>query len=77
MITTICGIPCVAEITSVHGRYIPAKIYADPDDCYEAQYPEVEWTVFDRKGYPAPWLEKKLTVEEAARIEADLIAEMS
>lgn len=27
---------------SVSGRYRPAKINADPDDCYEAEYPEVE-----------------------------------
>lgn len=76
METTICGIPCQAEITSVDGRYKPAKTHGDPDDCYEAEYPTVEWAVFDRRGYPAPWLERKLTEDEAARIESELLAQM-
>ena len=73
MKTTICGIPCQAEITHICGDYVPARVHADPDDCYEAEYPEIEWAVFDRRGRPAPWLERKLTSEEAARIESELI----
>lgn len=75
MITTICGIPCQAEITRVDGRYVPAKVHGDPDDCYEAEYPEIEWVILDRKGYRAKWLEKKLTDEESARIESELLSE--
>ena len=77
METRISGIPCIVKLDRVIGKYKPAKIYADPEDCYEAQYPEVEYSVFDRKGYPAPWLVKKLTCQDDARIQEELLEEIS
>lgn len=69
--THICGIPCMVEFT-VHGKYVPARIWADPNDCYEAQYPEIEFTVCDRRGRPAPWLEKKMTDSDKERIDTEI-----
>ena len=76
MQTKIAGIPCQVEVISITGRHLPAKIWADPNDCYEAEYPELEWRVLDRKGYPAPWLERKLTEAAAGKIEAELLTEL-
>lgn len=73
MKTTICGIPCQVEVThyiaGTHGR-----TNADPDSCYEAEPTEIEFDVLDSRGRPAPWLARKLTDVETARIEAELLA---
>lgn len=66
--TRISGIPCLIE-ASVNGTYTPAKTDADPGRCYEAEYPEIEFDVLDRRGRPAPWLAKKLTQADTNRIE--------
>lgn len=70
--THVCGIPCLVDYR-VYGKYMPARIHADPDDCYEAQYPEIEFTILDRRGRPAPWLSKKLTAPEIERIENEIL----
>ena len=72
----ISGIPCTIRLDNVHGEHKPARIYGDPDDCYEEQFPEVEFTVCDRNGRPAPWLEKKMTMAESMEIEAMLLEQM-
>lgn len=65
----IAGIPCIIAIIEVAGRYEPAQVYGPPERCYEAQYPEISWEVWDRKGYPAPWLEKKMSKKEREEME--------
>ena len=72
MKTHIAGIPCTVDYT-IRGKYKPAKIDADPDSCYEAEYPEVEFTVCDRNGRPAPWLEAKMKDEDRQRIENEIL----
>lgn len=69
----IAGIPCTIRLDNVHGKYRQARIYGDPDSCYPAEYPEIEFTVCDRKGYPAPWLEKKMSMAEGMEIESLLM----
>ena len=72
METKINEIPCTVDYT-IRGKYKPAKIDADPDSCYEAEYPEVEFTVCDRNGRPAPWLEAIMTDEDRQRIENEIL----
>lgn len=72
MKTHIDGIPCTVAYT-VRGKYVPAKIHAPPEFCHEAEYPEVEFTVCDRNGRPAPWLEKKMSYADQQRIEAEIL----
>jgi len=64
--TRIAGIPCQIQV----GRCFVQKAMgqrADSDlDCYG--YSEVEYTVCDRNGRPAPWLSKKMTAEDDERI---------
>lgn len=69
---TVAGIPCLIDYT-ISGHYEPAKTYGPPEYCYEAQYPEVDFEVLDRRGRAAPWLAKKLTPTEANRIENEIL----
>ena len=70
----IAGIPCRVEVT----RYFvqpPLGPRCDSDwDCYG--YTEIEFDVQDRRGRPAPWLERKMTTEDVERIETEIM-EMS
>jgi len=64
--TTVCGIP--AQIGVVHFMEVKPSFRGDSDLDYYG-YSECDWDVLDRKGYKAPWLEKKLTDKERDRIE--------
>ena len=72
METRISGIPCIVKY-KIYGKYKPAKIDAPPEFCYEAEYPEIEFTVCDRNGRPAPWLELKMNDEDRQRIEVEIL----
>lgn len=70
--STIAGIPCGIVVTHYHNtpahRGSPHTCDSDMD--YYG-YTEFEFYVVDRKGYKAAWLEKKLTDEDNARLEAE------
>jgi hypothetical protein len=70
----IAGIPCQIEVT--HLVTVPADHSADSDWDY-AGYTEIEFDVYDRKGYPATWLEKKMTNADISKIEALILQEAS
>lgn len=61
--TSIDGIPCICEVTD----YYPGTSYSstslEPSDDTEFSF-----TINDRKGYPAKWLEKKLTEQDNDRL---------
>ena len=73
--TTIDGIPCivVVRIFSLGNSAIMGKFadYSWPPEPPELDIEEV----LDRKGYPAPWLERKLTDDDQIRIENEAIRE--
>lgn len=71
--TTIAGIPCGIAIDS----YKPALEWkqhtfpgAGPGDCDPPELAEVEFTVLDRKGYPAQWLRNKA---DESKLESEVI----
>jgi len=69
--STVAGIPCQIQIDRCFTQK-PLGRMADSDlDCYG--YAEIEFTVLDRKGRPAPWLERKLTADETYRIETQIL----
>jgi hypothetical protein len=71
METHIAGIPCTICVECV--RAVPPDPRADnPWDYYG--YTEFDYTVCDRRGRPAPWLEKKLTRADEARIHDEYFA---
>jgi len=64
--THIQGIPCGIVITH-YRKQKPLGPRADSDlDCYG--YTDAEYTVLDRHGYRAEWLESKLTPDDHTRI---------
>ena len=71
--TTCCGIPCTVRVTYWE-PYRAAKVNGPPEYCYPAEGGEGEWEILDRKGRPAPWLEKKLQndARESERLEQEV-----
>lgn len=70
--TTVCGIPCRARMT----YYVPAdpgRTYGPPEHCYPPEFEEVDFTILDRRGRPAPWLERKLSDADVDRICTELV----
>ena len=63
----ISGIPCLIEPTLVIVKKPDYGTWDSDQDYYG--YSEIEFTVCDRRGRPAPWLEKKMTKEEEEKIE--------
>lgn len=59
--TTIDGIPCIVRY-SISGMEMPATREEPPE------YEDLEYQILDRKGYPAPWLESKMTSSDELRI---------
>lgn len=72
--STISGIPCQINPTSVI-RVAP-DYSNDASDWDHNGYTGVEFEVYDRKGYPAPWLERKLTERDISRIENQILEEL-
>jgi len=68
----IAGIPCLIQIDRcmvVSGSYD----YNAASDFDYYGYKEIEFTVLDRRGRPAPWLERKLTDDDTDRIETQIL----
>jgi hypothetical protein len=61
--TTISGIPCKIRVDHYSkGTYSP--LAETPSEYYG----DFEFTVLDRKGYQADWLERKMTKDDPGRI---------
>lgn len=69
--TTISGIPCFIEVDSC--------VVVKGSDTWDSNhdylgYENIDFTVYDRKGYKANWLAKKMTDKDVARIEKIILA---
>lgn len=66
---TLKGIPCIIRVDYFHHQ--PGSFsYNAPSDLDYHGYTEIEFAILDRKGYAAPWLEKKVDDNWKDRIEA-------
>ena len=66
------GIPCQIRIDTCavySGSYNPEA----PSDLDFYGYSEIEFTILDRKGYPAAWLERKLNEIEEEKIQLEIL----
>lgn len=70
--THVQGIPCQVKVT-YHTPYRPARTYGPPEHCYPEEPGDLDFDVLDRRGRPAPWLERKLTPDDEERIGAELL----
>lgn len=65
--STVAGIPCIVHIDEyIVGSY---SYHAASDIDY---YGAVSFVILDRKGYEAPWLMKKMSPRDEARIYAEI-----
>jgi hypothetical protein len=69
--THVRGMPCTA--VAIHVHIHPADPKTDASDWDYYGYDEVEFALYDRKGYRARWLEKLMTDDEAGLIRQELI----
>ena len=68
------GIPALAGVT-YYDYQPPFRGSPYLCDCSDDYYghEEVEWELLDRRGKPAPWLERKLTAADREEITAHLL----
>lgn len=72
MDSRIAGIPCQVRVDHVcvtKGSFSPRA--ETPEEYYGVR--EVDFTVCDRRGRPATWLEAKMTDAEKRRIEDEIL----
>ena len=72
--TRIQGIPCQAEMTGGYYQKPDYSTWASDIDYYGGWF-DIEFKIYDRRGYPAKWLEKKMTAKDEEQIIEQLIAE--
>jgi hypothetical protein len=75
MRTTIAGIPCEIEVISVDWGE-EAVLDVPADYWYPGSPPDAEYRVLDRRGRPAPWLEKKITERDHENIVMEIFADI-
>jgi len=71
----IAGIPCLIEVDSC--TIVPpwkGPASTAPSDLDYYGYSEIEFTVCDRRGRPAPWLERKMSEQDRIAIEEEILA---
>ena len=71
----VAGIPCLIGVTHYHKVKGDSSTW-DSDMDYHG-YVECEFTVCDRRGRPAPWLERKLTDNDTNRIEREIAEQLN
>ena len=73
MHTTIkSGLPCIARVTYCSAGHA-ARVHGDPDDCYPADEPELEFELYTISGKRAPWMHKLMTDFDYLRISRQLL----
>ena len=63
----IAGIPCQIDVTRC--LVVKGDFNNDSSDWDHTGYSEIDFTVYDTKGYPAQWLQSKMIDEDVERIE--------
>lgn len=69
---TISGIPCIIRVTHYH-RQEGSYSYNAPSDYDYYGFTELDYDILDRKGYPAAWLERKLTNKGREELEEHIL----
>ena len=67
----IAGIPCVINVV-YYKKVVGSMSYNAPSDLDYYGYTDVDWEICDLKEKLAPWLQKKLTIEDFKRIESEI-----
>jgi hypothetical protein len=72
--TRVAGIPCGVVVDCFHHQppFRGSPHLCDSDADYYG-YTDLEWHLVDRRGYPASWLERKMTAQDGERIKDELL----
>jgi hypothetical protein len=71
----VCGIPCIIRV-KYWEVYFPAQVSGPPERCYPEEGGEGDWEILDRRGRPAPWLERKMTPNDHDRLDREIFNHM-
>lgn len=63
---TLAGIPCIVHV--IEAEVQQPDPYADNDIDYHG-WSDFNYRILDRRGYPAPWLERKASKSDLLGIE--------
>ncbi len=70
----VCGIPCLINVT--YQSYEPPRPHIwDSDLDYYGGW-DVEWSLHDTRGRPAPWLERKLSQRDRDRLTDEIVNQL-
>jgi hypothetical protein len=72
---TVCGIPCLVGVTYWE-PYQRGRYCGPPEKCYPPEGGRGEWKILDRKGRPAPWLERKMTDQDRDMVNEEVFNHM-
>ena len=74
IVMRIAGVPCLIGVT---GYLYQPPCKGHPSTCASDWdyygYEEIEWEILDRRGKPAPWLDRKLSPADRGEITRELL----
>ena len=74
VVMRIAGVPCLIGVT---GYLYQPPCKGHPSTCASDWdyygYEEIEWEILDRRGKPAPWLDRKLSPADRGEITRALL----
>lgn len=74
IVMRIAGVPCLIGVT---GYLYQPPCKGHPSTCASDWdyygYEEIEWEILDRRGKPAPWLDRKLSPADRGEITRALL----
>lgn len=71
--TSVAGIPCQCEVLEYRSP-TPSKVHGSGfGDIHLPEPEEFEFLLRDRRGYPAPWLELKLTPDIEVQLKEEFL----
>lgn len=72
----IAGIPCRVGVTACSHKPGTYSSRAETPEEYYGET-EMDWSILDRRGRYAPWLERKMTQKESDAIESIIMRRMN
>ena len=73
---SVKGVPALAHVTHFERHKPWPNPRLAPSDIDAYGYTEMEYDLYDIKGYPAEWLERKLDRDAQERVEEEILTVM-
>lgn len=72
--TTICGIPCQVKVNYYYHQEPDYNNDVSASDYYG--YTDLDYTLYDRKGYRADWLMKKMSKQDEEKVQEEILCHL-